>query len=195
MSEILKSLQIVNEELGSIAKDQQGHGYKFRGIDQVFQNIGPLFKKHGVLVSRRNLVATHSIRDVEKLNKYAKTEADKYQKKQYLETFINSCDYVFTSTKDGSEFVTQGFGEGQDTSGGDKSSSMATSNSYKYVIFEMFSIPTAEQQDSDQVTAKVNASAKTVETKQEIPLLKKPGGSSGFRKKKKSESVETKHAI
>jgi hypothetical protein len=143
MSEILNSLQSVNDELTAIQKNQQGHNYKFRGIDQVLNTLSPLFKKYKILVSRRNLVSERSIREIE----------GKYGKKMYVETFIKKCDYVFTSTIDGSEFISQGFGEGQDTSGGDKSASMATSNSYKYVIFEMFSIATEEQKDSDQQTA------------------------------------------
>ena len=143
MSEILNSLQKVNEELTAIEKNQKGYGYKFRGIDQVLNTLSPLFKKYKILVSRRNLNAERSSREIE----------GKSGKRVYLETFIKSCDYVFTSTLDGSEFVSQGFGEGQDTSGGDKSASMATSNSYKYVIFEMFSIATEDQNDSDQMTA------------------------------------------
>lgn len=143
MTEILKSLHAVNEELAAITKNQQGHNYKFRGIDQVFNSLAPLFKKYGVLVSRRNLESERIVRTV----------VGKYGPKDYIETFIKKCDYVFTSTKDGSEFITQGFGEGQDSSGGDKSASMATSNAYKYVIFEMFSIATEEQKDSDQRTA------------------------------------------
>lgn len=148
MSEILSSLQKVNEELLYIGKDQKvslregGRQYLFRGIDQVLNALSPLFKKHGVLVSRRNLETQRLVRQVQ----------SKYGPRDYIETFINRCDYVFTSTKDGSEFVSQGFGEGQDSSGTDKSASMATSNAYKYVIFEMFSIATEEQKDSDQRT-------------------------------------------
>ena len=117
---------------------------EFRGIDQVLNEVSPLFEKHNILVGRRNLIVRHDRRSVPK---------DRDKISNVSETFIE-CTYVFTSTDDGSEFTSEGFGEGQDSSGGDKSSSMATSNAYKYVIFEMFSIATEDQLDSDQVTAK-----------------------------------------
>jgi hypothetical protein len=137
---ILKALDAVNQELQSIAKNQQGYGYKFRGIDQVFQHLSPLFKKHKILTRREVVSATRSVRTNAKGKEIVEVEL--------------LCNYIFTSLVDGSEFTTQGYNEGQDCSGGDKAASMATSNSYKYVIFEMFNIATNEQKDSDQVTAK-----------------------------------------
>lgn len=176
VSQILTSLQAVNDEITEIKKDQQGHGYKFRGINQVLNTLSPLFKKHHILTKRKNISLKREIR----------VGVDKYDKpKTSVETFIEKATYVFVSTLDGSEFETEGFGEGIDQSGGDKSSSMATSNSYKYVIFELFNIATEEQKDSDQVTAE--------EAKKE----EKSNVLSGFRKKKeevngKSSSVKEK---
>lgn len=143
---IFGALDAVNQELQSIAKDQQGYGYKFRGIDQVFLHLNPLFKKHKIVTRRQNVKVERTVRYIEA------------KKKDFVEVFLE-CDYVFTSLVDGSELISSGFGEGQDTSGGDKASSMSTSNSYKYVIFELFNIPTAEQKDSDQVTAAENKPA------------------------------------
>lgn len=143
---ILSSIQQVNEELEAIGKNQKGYGYNFRGIDDVLNALNPLFKKHKIVTLRRNLTSERMVRNVEKNGKT----------KEYVEVFLQA-DYIFKSLIDGSEIVSQGFGEGQDTSGGDKASSMATSNSYKYVIFEMFNIATNEQKDSDQVTAKNNS--------------------------------------
>lgn len=171
-NKILESLSKVNDELTNIAKDQQGYGYKFRGIDQVLNSLNPLFKKHKIITRRENLQTDRQVRNV----------VDKYGKdKQYVEVFLK-CDYIFVSLEDGSELRTEGVGEGQDTSGGDKATSMATSNSYKYVIFEMFNIATEEQKDSDQVTAQ---KAEKKEVKKEI---KKKG--QGFRKSKPVPSIE-----
>lgn len=154
--QILESLQAVNDELHAIGKDQQGYGYKFRGIDDVLNALNPLFKKHKIVTLRRNLHSERVVRQVEKIiqkyNKETKEQENVSTLKEYVEVFLQA-DYVFKSLKDGSEIISQGFGEGQDTSGGDKASSMATSNSYKYVIFEMFNIATKEQKDSDQITA------------------------------------------
>lgn len=170
-SQILLSLQAVNNEISEIKKDQSGHGYKFRGINQVLNTLSPLFKKHNILTKRRNVQISRSVRNA--LDKYGK-------EKSVVETFISKCDYVFISTVDGSEFVTEGFGEGIDQSGGDKSSAMAISNSYKYVIFEMFNIATEEQKDSDQVTAE---EAKKDSKPLNIVDNRPPQLNSGFRKK------------
>lgn len=143
---IYESMAKVNEEIEAITKSQKGYGYNFRGIDDVFVALNPLFKKHKIITTRRNLQSERLVR----------TNA---KGKEVVEVFIKSCQYVFKSLIDGSEIVSEGFGEGQDSSGGDKGSSMATSNSYKYVIFEMFNIPTKEQKDSDQVTAEENKQA------------------------------------
>ena len=141
--EIFTSLQAVNDDLNGIKKDQQGFNYKFRGIDQVMNTIGPLFKKHGIIVRRQNVTLTLETVDREVRGKPAKTNHTLLQ-----------ADYVFVSTKDGSELSSTGFGEGEDK--GDKGVSCATSNSYKYVIFEMFNIPSEDLLDSDMKTAKEN---------------------------------------
>lgn len=155
---ILESMAKIQEELDAIKKDQKGFGYKFRGIDQVLNAMNPLFKKHKVVTLRRNLQSVRNVRAVQ--SKDGKV-------KDFVEVEMKA-DYVFKSLVDGSEIVSEGFGEGQDTSGGDKASSMATSNSYKYVIFEMFNIATEEQKDSDQVAAEI--SGKTSFSK-ETPVI------------------------
>lgn len=167
-NKILESLAKVNEELSNIAKNQKGYGYSFRGIDQVLNALNPLFKKHKIITRRDNLHCERTIR----------TNA---KGKEVVEVFMQ-CDYVFTSLEDGSEIRTQGFNEGQDSSGGDKASSMATSNSYKYVIFEMFNIATEEQKDSDQVTAS------QAEKKEEKKDIRKRG--QGFRKSAPVPTIE-----
>jgi len=175
-NKIYEAMANVNNELKAIGKDQDGYGYKFRGIDDVFNSLSPLFKKYKILTVRRNIQTDRNVREV--IDKYGK-------QKNFVEVFFQA-DYAFVSLEDGSEIVTSGFGEGQDTSGGDKASSMATSNAYKYVIFEMFNIATQEQQDSDQATAKANngkgaTGAKKAATKE----VKDEGPKKGaFRNKK-----------
>lgn len=171
---ILTSMAKVQQSLDAIKKDQQGYGYKFRGIDQVLNTLNPLFKENHIVTLRRNVKSNRVVREVtttkdmlqvvtdenglpikDEKGKDVKTMQPKTTTKQYVEVMMEA-EYVFKSLIDGSEIVTEGFGEGQDTSGGDKASSMATSNAYKYVIFEMFNIATDEQKDSDQVTASAN---------------------------------------
>ena len=171
---ILDSLQAVNEDLKAIGKDQQGYNYKFRGIDAVLNAISPLFKKHNIIVRRMPVDVRQSIFIDKKENKY-----------NHATILINYC---FVSTKDGSELVTFGFGEGHDK--GDKALSCATSNAFKYVIFEMFCIPTEEQLDSDMKTALENGVESSAKPKKVAkPEEKKKAG---FRRKKvvKEEPIE-----
>lgn len=182
-NKIYEAMAKVNEELGVIGKDQDGYGYKFRGIDQVFEHLGPLFKKYKILTTRSNVQTTREVREV----------TDKYGKqKNYVEVFLQA-DYNFVSLEDGSSITTTGFGEGQDTAGGDKASSMATSNAYKYVIFEMFNIASKEQQDSDQVTAKENKGKGATGAKKASGAAESDAPKKGaFRNKKNDAKVVTK---
>jgi hypothetical protein len=135
---IYQSLQDVNNDLGVIAKDQQGYGYKFRGINQVLDTIGPLFKRHCIIVSQKVISVTPGSYQDEKGRRVKTKDAH--------------IIYKFTSTVDGSVFEVEGVGEGEDR--GDKSTGALLSNTYKYVIFTMFNIPTQEMEDSDMKTAR-----------------------------------------
>lgn len=149
LGKIYESLQSVNEELNAIKKDQKGYNYNFRGIDSVLNAIGPLFKKFGIITRRVNA-------EIINFPDYVDKKGNK------VNHFLLKATYMFTSTIDGSEIFSVGFGEGMD--GQDKAIGCATSNAYKYVIFEMFNIATEEQIDSDQKTAienKVDAPEKT----------------------------------
>jgi hypothetical protein len=140
---IYSSLAKVQEELKPIAKGQQGYGYKFRSIDDVMCALSPLLKKYQIIIRKENLTIEHATRSI----------TDKNGKEKHYAEAVIQCDYVFTSLIDGSEVRTSGGNGGQDSSGGDKAISMCYSNSYKYMLFELFCIPTDEQKDSDQVTA------------------------------------------
>lgn len=136
---IYEAMAKVHAELDAIAKDQQGHGYKFRGINQVLNALHPLFKKHKIVTKREVILWERSSRT-------------NSRDKEVSEVKLH-CKYSFVSLEDGSALETHGVGEGLDSSGSDKATGMALSNAYKYVVFEMFNISTEEQQDSDQATA------------------------------------------
>lgn len=176
MSKILESMAKVHSELDAIAKDQQGHGYKFRGINQVLNALHPLFKKYKIIV-RREIVHWEKETKV-----YVKDNKDKMVSESKLQ-----CKYHFTSLEDGSVLTSEGVGEGTDSSGSDKSTGMAISNGFKYLIFEMFAIATEEQQDSDQVTAKEH---KKEEVKEETKVR-----GAGYRKTAPVPKIETEEEI
>lgn len=127
--QIYKSMIAVMREIDFIPKDKKNpqQGYNFRGIDDMYNFINPLFKKHGifilseVLAEKREERATKSggvliyaILDV----KFSFVAED------------GSC--VFSTTK----------GEAMDS--GDKASNKAMSAALKYAIMQTFLIPTAE---------------------------------------------------
>ena len=97
-------------------------------------------KKHGIVV-RRVVLEVMPI------------QSEK-EKEKGMNHFLVRVNYAFRSTKDGSEVLTWGTGEGTDKT--DKAVACALSNSYKYVIWELFNIATEELQDSDMKTAKEN---------------------------------------
>ena len=140
MAKIYEAMANVHRGLDAIAKDQDGHGYKFRGINQVLNALHPLFKKYKVAVRRT-------------IDSYERTTRVNQRDKEVSEVRLR-CKYAFVSLEDGSEILTEGVGEGMDSSGSDKATGMALSNAFRYVCFEFFAIATEEQEDSDQVTAK-----------------------------------------
>jgi len=185
VGKIYKALQNVNNDLDAIKKDKPGFNYKFRGIDQVLNTIGPLFKRHGIVVAMSEtpesvVHSLHTTVKVEKVNHVAelKTQLSSVFKDEELKEMLKillpdkikegptretktvqnhillKINYHFISTEDGSEVVSLGVGEGMDK--GDKAAACAISNSYKYVIFTKFNIPTEEQKDSDMKTAEEN---------------------------------------
>ena len=168
---IYAAMQKIQAGLGSIAKDQKGHGYNFRGIDQVQNTLQPLMKEAKVIVTRHNVqILSHKEVAVPKFDSYKKQFVDK----RYIECVVQIV-YRWVSLEDGSFIETEGFGEGQDNSGGDKALSMATSNAYKYVVFEMFNIATEEQKDSDQNTAiTAEKETKASSKKEAAPAKKNP---------------------
>lgn len=138
MSEILKSLAIVKKEMPHIKKDKAAKSYKYRGIEDVLNVLGPLLAEQEVIIKRE--VLSHRVQPAHA------TKAGTDQTQAVLH-----CRYTFFSCKDGSDFATESVGEGIDTL--DKATAVAISNAFKYAIFEMFTIPTKEQKDSDDMQA------------------------------------------
>lgn len=157
-TEVLKGLDFVNRELNAIKKDQKAgsgsYSYSYRGIYQVLNALSPLLRT-AKIVTRRKVI--HSERDIVVNNKGNKEHRVFYH-----------CEYIFTSLIDGSELVTEGFGEAIDP--GDKATGKAISNAYKYVIFELFNIPTEEQKDSDD-TLKNDIKQENILSTEKVELI------------------------
>jgi hypothetical protein len=142
---VYKAIAAVQAELakGGIAKanTNQQQGYKFRGIDDVYNALSPLLAKHGLCVLPR----CTSREVVERVN--AKGTALFY---------VTVCaEFDFVAAEDGSRHTVITYGEAMDS--GDKATNKAMSAAYKYACMQAFSIPTEGDNDADAQTHEVQA--------------------------------------
>ena len=135
---VYKSINAVQAELAQsgIAKDKvnsQGSGYKFRGIDDVYNAIAPLLAKHGLCILPRVLT------------RHCEERSSNAGKALFYVTVESEFDFV--CAEDGSKHTVKTFGEAMDS--GDKATNKAMSAAYKYACFQAFSIPTEGDNDAD----------------------------------------------
>jgi len=124
-----------------IAKNSENkmQGFKFRGIDAVYNAIAPLLAKHKLSILPRCLERIC----VERTN--AKGTA------LFYVTVKSDFDFVGI---DGSKHTVTTYGEAMDS--GDKATNKAMSAAYKYACFQAFCIPTEETSiDADSETHEV----------------------------------------
>jgi hypothetical protein len=141
---VYKAINAVQSELSNtgIIKDkrnQQGAGYNFRGIDDVYNAIAPLLAKHSLCILPR-VIARGCIERQSKSGGalfYVTVEAE----------------FDFVSSEDGTKHTVKTFGEAMDS--GDKATNKAMSAAYKYACFQAFSIPTESRDDADYQTHEV----------------------------------------
>jgi len=122
-----------------ISKDRtnkQGEGYKFRGIDDVYNALSPLLAKYGLCILPRMLTRECVIRQSAKGGNL------------YFVTV--EAEFDFVSAEDGSKHTIKTFGEAMDS--GDKATNKAMSAAYKYAAFQAFAIPTEGDNDSENHT-------------------------------------------
>ena len=129
---------LAKEGIGKDRKNEQ-QGYKFRGIDDVYNSLSPLLAKHGLCI----LPKVTSREVVERVN--AKGTALFY--------VTVAADFHFVSAEDGSNHIVSTYGEAMDS--GDKATNKAMSAAYKYACMQAFSIPTEGDNDPDAHTHEV----------------------------------------
>ncbi len=146
--QVYKAINAVQADLAKsgITKDRtntQGSGYKFRGIDDVYNTIAPLLSKHGLCILPRVL----------------SRQCDERQSKSGGALFYITVEveFDFVAAEDGSKHTVKTFGEAMDS--GDKATNKAMSAAYKYACFQAFSIPTEGDNDADNHTHDVQARA------------------------------------
>jgi ERF superfamily len=127
------------EGIGKNRTNTQGSGYKFRGIDDVYNALSPLLARHALVIVPRMLARTCEERSSKSGGAlfYVTVEAE----------------FDFVSAEDGSKATARTFGEAMDS--GDKATNKAMSAAYKYAAFQTFAIPTEGNADADAETHEV----------------------------------------
>ena len=142
---VFQCIAAVSAEIAKsgIAKDRKNdqQGYKFRGIDDVYNALAPMLASHGLVVIPR--ILTRAV--VERVT----------QKGGVLFYVTVEAEFDFVSAADGSKVTARTFGEAMDS--GDKATNKAMSAAYKYAAFQTFCIPTEGDNDADKTTHQIVA--------------------------------------
>lgn len=154
--EIFKKIPLVMNEIGAIGKDRknQQQGYRFRGIDDIYNAVNAALVKHGVFC----------IPSLEEM----KREERQTQKGGTLFYTLLTMKYTFYAS-DGSYVEVRTVGEAMDS--GDKSCNKAMSAAQKYAFLQVFCIPTEKPKDAEEETHEV--------APQTIPPMNPAGPSPG----------------
>jgi hypothetical protein len=134
-------------ELDAIGKDRsntQGAGFKYRGIDDVYNALHVLLAKHGVFT-------VPQVQDMKREERQSKAGS-------LLNYTILTIDFKFYA-QDGSSVTATMIGEAMDS--GDKSSNKAMSVAHKYAFLQVFAIPTVDEKDPDGQTHELQSKGST----------------------------------
>lgn len=132
IAQVAKAMSKVGIGKDSVAEGG-GARFKFRGVDAVQNAIAvPLYEAQLVIIPRV----------------MERTCTERATKSGGVASYVVLVvDFDFVSAVDGSMHTARTMGEAMDTS--DKATNKAMSAAYKYVCFEVFCIPTAGENDSE----------------------------------------------
>lgn len=133
--------EMSKEGIGKDNTNKQ-QGWKFRGIDDVYNAIAPKLSKHKLVI-------------IPTVINRATTERKSKDGFALYSTSVRVA-YDIVSAIDGSRHTMVMDGEAMDS--GDKSTSKAVSIAYKYACFQLFCIPTEGDNDPDYTAHKVEPS-------------------------------------
>jgi hypothetical protein len=133
----------IAEVMGEVAKhgiskdrNNQQQGYKFRGIDDVYNALAPHLARAKLLILPRVLSREVTERTTAKGG--------------VLFYVVLDVEFDLVSGIDGSKHTVKVVGEAMDS--GDKATNKAMSAAYKYACMEAFCIPTEGDNDADRTT-------------------------------------------
>jgi hypothetical protein len=151
---VYQAINAVQAELASVGiskarTNNQGSGYKFRGIDDVYNVLSSIMSKNGLCIIPRMLT------------RLCEERTSKSGGALFYVTVEAEFDLV--SAEDGSKHTARTFGEAMDS--GDKATNKAMSAAYKYMAFQTFAIPTEGDNDADGHTHEVVKQKPTLDAK------------------------------
>ena len=147
--------ELAREGISKSRTNSQGSGYKFRGIDDVYNALAPKLAEHGLCIIPRMV----SREQVERQSKAGGA----------LFFTTVTAEFDFVSVEDGSKHTACTIGEAQDS--GDKSTNKAMSAAFKYAAFLTFCIPLEGQADADESTVEVAAAAELLPESQVVDYI------------------------
>ena len=140
MTEVYKAINKVMAVMAAegISKNRNNsqQGYRFRGIDDVYNSLSRPMVEAGLVVMPRVL----SRECTERQTKSGST----------LFYVVVDCEFDFIAVSDGSKHTVKTFGEAMDSA--DKATNKAMSAAMKYAYMQAFCIPTEGDNDADAHT-------------------------------------------
>lgn len=135
---IYSKLGAIMSEVKAVDKEHKNvqQNFMFRGIDDMMNALHILFAKHGVIILPEELEHIQE--------SYAtKTGGTQFRSRVLMQ-------FSFVSTDDGSSVTASGWGEAADS--GDKGYNKCKSIALKYVLMQMFLLPTKDIADPNKET-------------------------------------------
>ena len=135
---IYGKIKAIIDDLGAIGKDKVNaeQKFKYRGIDQFYNQLHPLFARHGVF----------SVPEImERVEQPHMTRGGSAWRHVVIKM-----KYTFYA-EDGSSFASVVYGEGLDS--GDKATNKAMAIAHKYCLLQVFCVATDDMEDPDEHTA------------------------------------------
>lgn len=139
----------------SKSRSNQQQGYKFRGIDDVYNALSGMLAKHRLCILPRIIS-----RDV----------VERQTAKGGVVFYVTvEAEFDFVSADDGSKHTVRTYGEAMDS--GDKATNKAMSAAYKYAAMQTFCIPTEGDNDADATTHEIVSGKITEQQERELQTL------------------------
>ncbi|WP_319758461.1 ERF family protein [uncultured Sphaerochaeta sp.] len=170
-NQIFEAMAEVMKDVDAIKKGQQNksQGFKFRGIDDVYNAVHPIFAKHGVFTVPTVLSE--------------RTEERQTRNGGNLIYRILTMKYTFFAS-DGSSVEAVVIGEGMDS--GDKGANKGMAIAHKYALLQTLCIPTEDMIDPDSEVQEPSKKVTSPPQGNRPQPVKRPAPKQGFDPKSAS---------